>query len=361
MKTISIYGKPSYPYDFIKTTISQVIDEAELKIEIHEIQEMDTFIKDHILKIPAVKYNGEIRSFENTNLTDFTKSIKQWILKTENYGSLKKIIVPIDFSSSSENALAYAMKLANEQYGMVKVIHSYVPAPVVSENSVYLNQELENIEKRKFDQFINFINDEWVGDVFGSKVLVESEFVLGFAGDTILEDADQLRDGFIVMGSKGDSGVQKRFFGSVSTVVARDAQCPVVIVPENVTYNGFRNVMYCCDDLELDGQMVNPLIDFIQGHGSKIHLVHFGKEDNYKNESLQKIWKEFYSEDNVEYTLLESMAKKESVNDFCKIKNIDLIVVVRPKRGTIANLLHKSFTKELTIFSTTPLLILNKN
>ncbi|MBK7854728.1 MAG: universal stress protein [Bacteroidetes bacterium] len=58
---------------------------------------------------------------------------------------MKKILVPVDFSDNSENALEYACELGKKLNAEVFILHSYhVPVPV---SEVVILQCLKNIIK----------------------------------------------------------------------------------------------------------------------------------------------------------------------------------------------------------------------
>ncbi len=359
MKTINIYGKPSYPYDFIKSTLKSLIKEANLHLRLNEIHDMDLFIKDQIEHIPAVRYNGVTKIYNDSNLNQFSTSLKKWILQNENFGTLENIMVPIDYSLSSENALAYAKSLSEEKKYVVNIFHTFFPSPLMLNNQVYIDEGQELREREKFTKYVDFLNSEWIGEKSNGGIPFKSQFSVGFASDEIISFSEDLEDGFIVMGSKGESNIQKRIFGSVSIDTAKKAKCPVLIVPEKARYAGFKNVMYCGNDISLDGNSVPTLMNFFKGHDTNIHLTHFGIDD-YDHESLLTTWNAFYDENKVSYTANQNKITKDRIKDFCKKNSIDLIVLARPKRGAFESFLHKSFTKEMAIFSETPLLILNQ-
>ena len=54
----------------------------------------------------------------------------------------------------------------------------------------------------------------------------------GLAEEEIVELADEIRAGLIVMGSRGHGRLMRALMGSVSDAVVRHAHCPVTIVRE---------------------------------------------------------------------------------------------------------------------------------
>jgi len=75
---------------------------------------------------------------------------------------------------------------------------------------------------------------EAVARAAGAESAAERRVIPGDAADRILEEARREGADLIVVGSRGRGAVRSALLGSVSTSVAREAPCPVVLVPEGV-------------------------------------------------------------------------------------------------------------------------------
>lgn len=136
---------------------------------------------------------------------------------------LKKILVPIDFSTCSKKALEYAVPLA-EQFGadliLLHVLPSYAPmvdvVPVELESSEDANNELEALIKALPAQ------------VSASKVLQRGEPHL-----EIVRVADKLASDLIILSTHGRSGLARVLMGSTASKVVSHAHCPVLVVREH--------------------------------------------------------------------------------------------------------------------------------
>ena len=67
---------------------------------------------------------------------------------------MKKILVPIDFSETSDNAFIYALELANKIKGELVLLHTF-DLPIVDSQSMPMNYALiyDSIELANFDHF----------------------------------------------------------------------------------------------------------------------------------------------------------------------------------------------------------------
>lgn len=145
---------------------------------------------------------------------------------------VKQILVPVDFSSCSKEALDYALSLAGHFKARVDVFHAWsAPSYVSPYLAVRINTDaegentLENLARTEATkQMLDFVAAADVPE--GVQVNLRVEF--GIESD-IIKVAAQDYD-LIVMGTHGRTGLPHFFMGSVTEKVVRSAPTPVIIV-----------------------------------------------------------------------------------------------------------------------------------
>jgi nucleotide-binding universal stress UspA family protein len=143
---------------------------------------------------------------------------------------MEKIVVGIDGSEQSKEALRFALEEARLRRIPVLAVHAWAasipPAdPMIVGPRIDYPAEIAQLQESA-EQLV----DRLVAEVVGSSqtdVRVEREVVEGPAAAVLLEKAGD--DGMIIIGSRGHGGFAKLLLGSVSDQVARHAECPVVI------------------------------------------------------------------------------------------------------------------------------------
>jgi nucleotide-binding universal stress UspA family protein len=135
------------------------------------------------------------------------------------------ILLATDGSREAELATTTAVELANSTNSELHVIHvgEFVP-------TMLAQTELEPVQlEREAQQLL----DEQVRRVEAAGGTVkEAHLRLGRADEEIVDVADGLGAGLIVMGSRGHGRMRRALLGSVSDSVVRHAHCPVTIVRE---------------------------------------------------------------------------------------------------------------------------------
>ncbi len=142
----------------------------------------------------------------------------------------QKILTPVDGSESSWKALAAARVLAERFGGEILVLTVDVPYSGISLLQAALDRSIiersdEEIEKAG-DAILDMARTKLQG--FKGKVSFDKE--TGNAAETILDIAVAAKCDAVVIGSRGLSGVEEFFLGSVSSKVSQYADVPVFII-----------------------------------------------------------------------------------------------------------------------------------
>ena len=148
---------------------------------------------------------------------------------------LEKLLVPVDFSKSSEMAFRYAKFLAEKFSAGIHLLHvvdkRYVQriAELNGESEEEVSRKLSLQAKEKLEVFLSKNDSEGLAD--------ERNVAVGIVFQTIALKALALGADLIVMGGHGrvgDGQIDKIFFGSAAERVVRLLPCPVLCVPQEI-------------------------------------------------------------------------------------------------------------------------------
>lgn len=353
-----LYGIQSLEFLLLQNSITDVANYAGLDIKLSVESNIDVFIRDGVLRIPAVRIDDELLDKgEQESLPNYMRSLSTRLLKKTNFGNMKKIIIPIDFSETSENALVYGLHLAKTLGAMIEVMHVYHPQIQAAD---YLDEEVDSQEqyrREKFDEFVNGIESRWFGEPTGQ--IIQSKFCIGFAADQLIKASSDEKETLIVMGSSGSSPGVKKFIGSVSTKVALYAKCPVYIIPPGATYLPLSNVVYCSKETSMDSELALQVIELVKSNNPIVHLLHVGFEDQYRMKSLFEVWSQHYPSSKIKDVSVSFDNEGTRITKYCKSNEADLVILARKERTFLEELFHKSVTKDLVISALQPLLVLH--
>src|SRR5512140_1072929 len=145
---------------------------------------------------------------------------------------LRSILVPIDFSIHSKNALKYAIPLA-EQFGaslhLVFVVEPTVYPADLGFGQVVLPGIEEELRDKGAEELQALIERE-----IGSRVQASCVVRTGSPHQEILSEAEEKGVDMIVVATHGHSGVEHMLFGSTADRIVRHAKCPVLTIRPEV-------------------------------------------------------------------------------------------------------------------------------
>jgi nucleotide-binding universal stress UspA family protein len=142
--------------------------------------------------------------------------------------NIRRILVPIDFSEHSKNALKYAVPFAEKFKASIDLIYVVEPTIYPADFSFgqigFPNVE-EELRTRGSEELDNLITKEIASKV-PSRKIVRTGKPFYEINQYALEEKMSL----IIIATHGHTGMEHILFGSTAEKVVRKAPCPVLVV-----------------------------------------------------------------------------------------------------------------------------------
>ena len=138
----------------------------------------------------------------------------------------RRILVPVDFSETSERALDVACDLARAVDGRVELLHVCPVDPRVYPFGWIVTEGVERDIQAAAEKAL----EEWRQRAADRGVDTTATVLLGIASETISSVAHDHEADLIVMGTRGRTGLEHVVLGSVAERTLRLAPCPVLTV-----------------------------------------------------------------------------------------------------------------------------------
>ncbi len=273
---------------------------------------------------------------------------------------MKNILFPTDFSSSSDNALAYAIEFARRMNSKLTLFNAFTFPVYATEVAVETNMteqirmDSESALKKLENQIHSIAPD----------VATEFSTSWGFAADEIITKANEMKADLIIMGTEGAGGIKRILFGSNTAEVISRSICPVLAVPNGCAYKNFRRIAFAtgCHDAEIP--YISTAIDFAKQFNAWFSLLHISDkafssplEHKHIENFRDKIKKEF-NLPGMEISMLDIPDVAQGLTDILFKDDIDMLVIAHKKRNMLSQFLHPSISKRFTYHPTSPLLVL---
>jgi nucleotide-binding universal stress UspA family protein len=136
-----------------------------------------------------------------------------------------KILLATDSSREAELAATTAVDLANSTNSELHVIHVGELLPTLLAQTEVEPARLEREAQQLLDEQVRGIEE-------AGGTVKEAHLRLGRADEEIVDLAQDIGAGMIVMGSRGRGRIRRALMGGVSDSVVRHAHCPVTVVRE---------------------------------------------------------------------------------------------------------------------------------
>ena len=273
---------------------------------------------------------------------------------------MKKILVPTDFSEIADNALEEAVQIAKKSgaeivlltvveegsTGSVKVTGEMRPRDI--QDNIYF---IKLIEKRK-EQLAEKINQ-----IEGVTVYPEMRMGNPFHG--ISEIVSEHGVDFVVMGTRGASGLQELIIGSNTEKVVRHAKCPVLSVHDKSSHV-YKDIVYATSFDDDEAGLIDLLKQIQKEYDSTLHMVWVNTPNNFERDKLTKArMKQFIEKHNIENVTLNifsDISEEDGIIAFSEEKNADLIAMITHGRTGFAHLIAGSIAEDVVNHTRRPVL-----
>lgn len=272
---------------------------------------------------------------------------------------MKTILVPTDFSRNADKALEYAVSIAKKSKGNILLLHVYsmlyissdVPIDIAAEELYAIEAAAEKALNKRCEKV-----------KLKNKVKCSAVSRQGVVIDTILDTIKSKKVDFVVMGTKGASGMKEAFVGTNTSKLISKTKVPVIAVPKKTTLRGIKNIVYATDFHSSDIASLKQLAEIARLFKSHVTVVHVA-DSEYTLEAEKMNLAKFMSKvrKNVDYKhvaheLLYAYDAEKKLEQYMRKHPVELFAVSTRYRNFVERILGSSVTKKLVYHTKVPLL-----
>jgi len=254
--------------------------------------------------------------------------------------TISTILVPYDYSPSAERALGYAVE--------------FVASEEIKINLIYVSEKANKDKMR-----VTYDN---LCEKYEGKLKVPMMWSLGWDGsvtDIIIEARQDKKADLIIMGTSGTAGGKEI---TQTSKLVKNANCPVLVIPEDSTTMKLKNISLVLGKNEIDRpNSLNTLLSISQRFDAKVHVLTvqntpgtfgYSKSDQSNENMLMYHLENFYSE----HTFIENPDIIEGIFSYANNHDIDMIVILRRNHAKNATPSEGLLTEELVLRTKIPVL-----
>jgi nucleotide-binding universal stress UspA family protein len=271
---------------------------------------------------------------------------------------MKKIIAAIDYSSTAGNALQFAANLARvfkAELVLFNVYHLSVHASNALVTPTQVDELIVNNENRL----------EQLADETARKYQIDVDCFSDTGGDTVKELEDYVTShtaDLIVMGMDSNLAAYK-VFGNTTTAAIRHLNVPLLVIPNDVPFKGIKKILYACEYAYLsDDNHLDLLKEIIKKFEAQLQIFHVETKERLPVTADDEIgvMNTILGDLDHTFSAVKSSNITAGIIQGVEEWEADLLVMV-PHRAGFWELLSKgSATRDMTLRTRVPLLLLPK-
>jgi len=265
---------------------------------------------------------------------------------------MKRILFPTDFSDNAATALNYTIEIVNQlESAELTIIYTY-NLPTNAATLVSFDGHLQNDAVAEMNRVVNRIRP-----MLAEGIMLQTVIKRGDVVSAISKIADEYDT--VIMGTQGASGLKEIFLGSTTNGVIKNTTTPVLAIPKGYEFKAIKNIVLSIDnDAIRDKKGVQFIKDLLKIYKADLMLFHTEEQaaDKGFDRSVPKLF------DNAGYSIDFNFVGKsinESIEEMIVDYDVDLLCMVRRRRGLLERLFHQSITSKEVLHTRIPLLILH--
>lgn len=274
---------------------------------------------------------------------------------------MKTILYATDYSENSVAALHFAYSLSKELDAELMALHVFeLPLTLASTMSyTYSRKEVRAFGDHR-EKLVDFCTRHLIHEPEPLKIKWKIDEGKP-ASDLIIKNAIDLKTDLIVVGTKGGSLLRKAFLGSNTASLINSAPCPVLAVPEDADFHGFKKIVYTTDYEGADIFVIEKLVELARPFEAEVHLVHVSTEERYTGEDQMAWFKNMLRQkvayENVRFDLRYGNDIFETLQQYVNEIEPDMVAMLeRENHSLIKNLTHRDLVKRMKSKGNVPLL-----
>ena len=278
---------------------------------------------------------------------------------------MKKILFPTDFSKASLNAFRYALELANTFDAEIITLHVY-ELPIMDHGmefnvAPYLLETYNIFELGHFENFKgqipllrNLADDHNLSHIKISNILLEGDLQANILATIKEEHID-----YVVMSTKGSSGLEEVFLGSTTAKIMTSTKAVVLGIPESSRFEPIKRIGFMTHFQEDEIRPLQKVIAIAKSFGARVDCLYVRIDDKV-SDVVQANW-ELNFKDEVTFNIIENQHVEAAILDYVQANQVNMLAMLNHKHGFFESLFHESRTRKMAYHTKVPLLALHED
>lgn len=272
---------------------------------------------------------------------------------------MKKILVPIDFTETSDNAFIHAIEMAKVLHAELVLLHTF-DLPII-DNQLFPENYIEVFNSAELAQFEYFkdkirvlrelADNRKLGYIQMNHLLMDGDLI-----DAIKKAVKQENIDMVVMGTNGASGWTSVFIGTNTGYVISDISVPVLSVPIEAKFQKIETIAFTTRFREKDIEALIKVLKIAKKLHANVKCLYVKTSNSDVSDEKIKRWESHFEDEPIQFFVIPSEDVKETIEDFLVDQGADILAMLTYKRNFFAELFTHTLTQKLSYYLKTPIL-----
>jgi|TARA_R110000868_G_scaffold143068_1_gene360734 nucleotide-binding universal stress UspA family protein len=275
---------------------------------------------------------------------------------------MKIILIPVDFSKESEQALIVGASIARRISARIVLPH------MTKLDDGSLNQESpDSITNRIYNskliarRFDEFLNKEFLAGIIIEPVLQNHIDFINISSLALNISAD-----LIIMGTRGSKGILEITNCSNTEHVVRNSSVPVLIVKNNGINFSSETMLFVSDFLEESVDAYKRVFQISEMLSSKLNMLYINLPGKHFKSTIQMdktLFNFFTKAEHQDPVAAIKMVNRfadftieDGINNYSNLSSTDIIAIARHERAGYSHMLQRSISEDVAKHSIKPIL-----
>jgi nucleotide-binding universal stress UspA family protein len=269
---------------------------------------------------------------------------------------MKKLLVPTDFSETSEYAIGFAVQLARKCQYRIILLHT-LDFPIVYD-SFYMDGVSLRAFTKEISENASVKLDNLLRKHRADGLKIETRTHEGSLVDGVTHLVENEGIDLIVMGTRGATGIKELLVGSNTEKIVRLANCPVISVPQATDVSTVRRIVVPIDLREIQATFLKEVSVLQQLFSASVEFV-WVKTPHYV-ENLELVAEEVnnllgeYDIASSSFTIIKDVFPDEGIRKYAENTKADMLAMATHARRGIAHFFSGSLTEDVLNHSSVP-------
>ena len=272
-----------------------------------------------------------------------------------------KILIPVDFSAASRQAMRYAFYIAGNTDAQIILLHVFDIPAMTADAYVFIppHEEIEKVKDNHIIHFQQFVTRD--SEVKYKNIKINYDCNYGNPSEHIIEFSKNEHVDLIIMGIQGKCVQPSYFMGSTFIQLMNHSTIPVIGLHGSTNFSALKHILFTYDLKEFHNKSVfQSIIQLSSYFKAHIHVLNVSSEISESPILLEQLMESELEpnilKENISFHIVQNIDIIEGIKEFLKTQSVELICFVPREHNILSKILKESTSRKAAFQFDLPLM-----